>query len=260
MGLGVGPITLVSAQASSLQLSCAAGSGGSGPYIYQWYMSLTNGFTPAATNAISGATGLTLTVQQLQPATEWYFKVVVTDTGNANATATSAQLGATTAAGSPLDPNQFAMIPLLGMAGRGTQPGTWSAFLDSGFGSTAYAATAIMNTNPTGIVAGRNTLPAMTPCTAITDPCIGFIFRSIKDQVFTGGMRFEYASDGDEIYLLPVANGNQGDFAQLDLSCAGAVAPKVGASGALIVGSFSDKPYIGQPCRVKLQLPSLNFA
>ena len=260
MALAVGPITLVSAQASSLQLSVAAATGGTGPYTYQWYKNLTTGFAPGAGNAISGATALTLTDQQLQPNTQWFYKVVVTDIGAGSATATSAQLGATTAQGSPLDPNQFAMFPTVGSAGRGTQTGTWSGFLDSGFGGTAFAATAIKNVNPTGIVAGRNTLPAFTPCTANSDACVGFIFRSIKDINFTGGMRIEYASGGDEIYLIPTANGNQGDYAQLDLSCAGGVQSKVGSSGAIVVGTFSDVPYIGQPCRVKLQLPSLNFA
>lgn len=261
MALAVGPITAVQTFATSAQLSCAAATGGTGPYTYQWYKSFTTGFTPGAAYLISGATALTFTDTNLQPGEEVFYVVVVTDTGNAGATANSAQLGVTTLAGSPLDPNQFMMIPTLGDPGDGYQTGTWSGRLDSSVGATVcYAATAIKAVNPTGATSGYATAPTFTPCTANSDACVGFILQSKRNQTFTAGQPFEYASGGDVIYLLATANGNQGDYAQLDITVTGGVAPKVGSSGAIIVGTFEDKPYVGQVCRVKLQLPSLNFA
>lgn len=261
MALGVGPITAVQTFATSVQLSCAAAAGGTGPYTYQWYKSFTSGFTPGAKYLINNATALTFTDTGLQPDEEVYYVVVVTDTGNGDATANSAQLGVTTLAGSPLDPNQFMMTTILGMPGDGYQTGTWSGRIDSSFGNgTAVPGTAVKSINPTGNTPGYPTNPTFVPCTADSDACVGFIFYSIRNQTFTGGSPFEYASGGDVIYLLPTANGNQGDFAQLDLTVPGGVQPKVGSSGAIIVGTFEDQPYVGQPCRVKVQLPSLNFA
>lgn len=261
MALAVGPITAVQTFATSVQLSCAAATGGTGPYTYQWYKSYSSGFSVGSSYSIPGATALTFTDTKMQPGVEVYYIVQVTDLGAGSATANSATLGVTTLTGSPLDPNQFMMIPTLGMPGDGYQTGTWSGRLDSSVGATVcYAATAIKNVNPTGNTAGYPTAPTFTPCTANSDACVGFILQSIRNQTFTAGQPFEYASGGDVIYLLPTANGNQGDFAQLDITVNGGVAPKVPASGAIIVGTFEDKPYVGQVCRVKLQLPSLNFA
>lgn len=271
MSLAVGPISLVQALASSLQLSCAAAAGGTGPYTYQWYKGTSSGFTIGAGSLISGATGLTLTDQNLQPGVQWFYAVQVTDTGNANATANSAVLGATTAAGSPLDPSQFGLIPLLGMPGRGMQPGTFSAVLDNSVAGPAFAGTAIKPVaSPSGgVVPGingfYNGFQAVVPCTANSDDCIGFIFRNFLDPQFAlsgfpQGRVFEFASGSDEIYLLATANGSAGDWAQLDVSMVGGVQSKVGSSGAIVVGKFTDKPYVGNLARVRLTLPTLNFA
>ena len=270
--LAVGPISLVQALATSLQMSCAAASGGTGPYTYQWYKGTSSGFTIGASSLISGATSLAFTDVNLQPGVQWFYAVQVTDTGNANATANSAVLGATTAAGSALDPSQFAMIPLLGTPGRGTQPGTFSAVLDASVAGPAFAATAIKPVaTPSGIVPGGingfyNGFQSVIPCTANSDDCIGFIYRNMIDQSFPlsnsfpAGRVFEYASGGNEIYLLATANGSAGDWMQLDISMVGGVQSKVGSSGAIIVGKAVDKPYVGQLCRVRLTLPTLSFA
>jgi hypothetical protein len=75
----------------------ALGAGGTGPYTYAFYGSQTNGFTPGAGNKISGAgTGATYTDTGLVQGSTWYFVAIVTDTGNADATANSAQETATT--------------------------------------------------------------------------------------------------------------------------------------------------------------------
>lgn len=272
MALAVGPITLVQALPTSLQMSCAAATGGTGPYTYQWYKGTATGFTIAAASLITGATALTFTDVNVQPGVEWFYKVRVTDTGNGNATADSASLGATTTAGSALDPSQFGLIPLLGQPGRGTQPGTFSAVLDASLAGPAYVASAI---KPVGTPSGAqvpgingyyNGFQSVALCTADNDDCIGFIFRNFLDSQFPlsnsypQGRVFEYASGGDEIYLLATANGSAGDWAQLDVTMVGGVQSKVGSSGAIIVGKFTDIPYVGQLARVRLTLPTLNFA
>src|SRR6185312_7824244 len=96
MSLAVGPITQNSVADTTASLTCAAATGGVGPYTYQYYKSTTTGFSPGAGNIISGATALTLSDSGLIPNTTYYYKVVVTDTGNSNATATSAQLAVVT--------------------------------------------------------------------------------------------------------------------------------------------------------------------
>jgi hypothetical protein len=221
---------------------------------------------------IAGATGLAFTDTNLQPGVQWYYAVIVTDTGNGNATATSAVLGATTAAGSALDPSQFAMLPLLGTPGRGMQPGTFSAMLDSTITGPGFAASAIKPVaSPSGVVRpGINGVyggvQSVALCTANSDDCIGFIYRNIIDQSnplsnsFPAGRVFEYASGGNEIFLLATANGNAGDWMQLDVSMVGGVQTKVGSSGAIVVGKAIDKPYVGLLVRVRLTLPTLTFA
>jgi hypothetical protein len=257
MALAVGPITAVQTFATSAQLSVAAATGGTGPYTYQWYKSFTTGFTPGTKYLINGATALTFTDTGLQPATEVYYEVIVTDLGNGSATADSAQLGVTTLTGSPQDPNQFMQSVVLGQPGDGYQTGTWSGRIDSSYGTGLIVpGTAVKNINPTGGTQGYPTQPTFVPATANSDSIVGFIFYSIRNQTFTGGSPFEYASGGDVIYLLPTANGNQGDFAQLDVTVPGGVCSKVGSSGAIVVGTFEDQPYVGQPCRVKVQLPT----
>lgn len=70
---------IVGAGKTKLSLVTAAATGGTGPYTYQWYRSTSNGFTPGAGNAISGATSLTLTDSGLTAGTTYYYKVRATD-------------------------------------------------------------------------------------------------------------------------------------------------------------------------------------
>ncbi len=76
---------------TTVNLTTAVATGGTSPYTYQWYRSLSSGFTPGAGNIISGATSTTLA--DTPPSTgPWYYKVVATDA--ASATNVSAQVAA----------------------------------------------------------------------------------------------------------------------------------------------------------------------
>ena len=53
--------------------------GGTPPYVYQWHMSTTGGFTPDASNEIEGATSLIETVGSLSNGTTYFFRLVAGD-------------------------------------------------------------------------------------------------------------------------------------------------------------------------------------
>ena len=142
MSLAVGPISQVSVSSNAAQLSVAAATGGTGPYTYQWYRSTTTGFSPGGGNIITGATALTLSDSGLIPNTQYYYKVVVTDTGNSNATATSAQLALATTP-QQLSPNQFAMSGVVGMIDMRFPYNTVSVQIDVSQSGSLYAGMAV---------------------------------------------------------------------------------------------------------------------
>src|SRR4051812_48181831 len=115
MTLTAGVISLVSKTNVTANLSATAATGGTGPYTYQWYRSTTTGFSPGAGNILAGKTALTLADSGLTPGTVYYYKVVVTDTGNSNVTAEYTQLAVTTESGQTPNVNAFAQGPVLGM-------------------------------------------------------------------------------------------------------------------------------------------------
>lgn len=102
MALTAGAVSQVSVSqsgaVSSAVLLSGVATGGTGPYTYQWYMSTTSGFTPGGGNLVAGATtaGANQSFTGLSPSTNYFFKVVATDTGNSNATIISSQLSVNT--------------------------------------------------------------------------------------------------------------------------------------------------------------------
>lgn len=89
--LSISSISLTSATPTTFNLSVTA-SNGTLSYSYQWYRSSTGGFTAGSTYAIVGATNSTLS--DTPPSNgPWYYRAVVTDTGNS--TATTSILGLT---------------------------------------------------------------------------------------------------------------------------------------------------------------------
>lgn len=87
-----GLAAFVSSTSTTINLTCAAGSGGTAPLSPQWHRSTTSGFTPGAGNALAGATTLTLADStSLTADTAYYYVCRVTD---ANAlTGDSKQIG-----------------------------------------------------------------------------------------------------------------------------------------------------------------------
>jgi hypothetical protein len=96
MPLAAGTISQVTVYSTNANLTSAVATGGTSPYTYQWYRSLTPGFTPGGGNILAGKTTLSLADTGLTADTTYYYKVVATDSASPAATATSNQLGVTT--------------------------------------------------------------------------------------------------------------------------------------------------------------------
>jgi hypothetical protein len=96
-----GALTSGTSSASSItstgcSVTNTGASGGTSPYLYQWYRSTTSGFTPGSGNIISGASTLIYMDSGLSPSTTYYYKLVSTDL--ASSTVTAAQISVTTSA------------------------------------------------------------------------------------------------------------------------------------------------------------------
>lgn len=90
-GLTSGAASLSSATNTTINVACAAATGGTAPITYQWYRSTTANFTPGGGNLLSGATSLTLAdSSSLAADTMYYYICRATD--NAAATADSNQI------------------------------------------------------------------------------------------------------------------------------------------------------------------------
>jgi len=260
MALTTGVLTLVKAGSNYAQLSAGPATGGTGPYTYQWYKNFTTGFSAGTGNLIPGATSLTFTDTALLPATDYYYLLISTDTGNGNATVTSLQLTVLTVAGNPVEMNQFVQTPVIGQVDYPQNPNTVSVIMDSSYGtSLAVCGTAVKQIAPTGVTAGNgaynlNTLPHVVPCTSASDTVLGFIQFSMKDQTFTGGSPMEISKTGNAQWQMATANGTAGDSMQLDLSVPGGLKTAVGSSGATICGQAIDAPVVGNLFRLAISV------
>lgn len=253
MALTAGVLSQLSVQSNSDSLSSTAASGGTGPYTNQWYRSTTTGFTPGGGNIIAGATALTLMDSGLIPNTVYFYKVIYTDTGNANATVTSTQLSVTTAAPS-LNPNQFALQSYLGTIDLRFDYDTISAQIDISQSGPLYAGSAVK------IVDSTDGAPKVIGIAANTDEVFGYINFDIKTIQYVAGSLCEISQAGNVIYLYATGAIPRGHQVQLDFANNG-VAASVGSSGSNIVGYAFDKATAqGQLIRVKLSCPSFLFA
>src|SRR4051812_6509679 len=130
MALTAGTISQTAVTGRSISVASTAATGGTGPYTEAYYISTTTGFTPGPTFLVAGASGLAATIKDLTPNTQYYVKVVYTDTGAGNATITSNQLASITGAAT-LSQNQFAQTPTAGMIDLRFDYGTVSAEIDA---------------------------------------------------------------------------------------------------------------------------------
>ncbi len=77
--LSAGSISFIANSTTAVTLSASDATGGSSPYSYQWYRSVTNGFTPGGGSLLSGKTSLSLADSGLTPGSTYYYVVRYTD-------------------------------------------------------------------------------------------------------------------------------------------------------------------------------------
>lgn len=253
MAVTAGALSKVSSGETVASLSSAAATAGTGPYTYQWYRSTTSGFTPGVGNIISGATSLSLSDSGLSPATQYYYKVVATDTGAGNATSTSAQLAVATTAAS-MSPNQFVQAPFLGMLDLRFNAQTMAAEIDSSEAGEIVAGQAVK------IVDSAGGIPKVIKCAADSDEVFGFVNYDIKSKKYVALDKCEISQAGNVMYLQATGAIARGARVTLDVTSIGGVAELVGSSGDRIVGFALDKASGGQLLRVKLLNPSFQVA
>lgn len=255
MALTAGTLSQVSVSANSVSVSSTAATGGTGPYTEAWYISTTSGFSPGSGNLVSGASGLAATITGLIPNTQYYVKVVYTDTGNSNVTVTSTQLALSTTA-PVLNPNQFAQTQYLGTIDLRFDYNTVSAEIDVSQATPLYAGAAVK------IVAYTqpNAAPKVVGCAANSDNVFGFINFDIKTIAYNAGSLCELSCAGNVMYLYSTAAITQGSQVTLALSTMGGVAQATGSSGNTIVGfAYDGAAAAGVLMRVKLNTPSFTL-
>ena len=194
MATTAGALSQVSVTATTASLLSGAATGGTGPYTYQWYRSVTSGFSPGAGNIIAGATALTLNDTGLTPNTKYYYEVVATDSGSV--TGNSSQLAVTTAA-TTLSPNQFAQTPVVGMIDMRFDYDTVSVQIDPSQATALYAGMAVKVTQTT-----LSGVPMVIGCAADSDEVFGFINFDIKTVAFLAGSMAEVSQAGNVMYFI----------------------------------------------------------
>lgn len=252
MATTAGLLSQVSVSSTSDSLSSAVATGGTAPYTYQWYRSTTSGFTPGGGNIIAGATSLTLSDSGLIPNTQYYYKVVATDSGAV--AGTSAQLAVATTAPT-LSPNQFNQTPIVGMIDLRFDYDTVSAQIDVSQATALYAGAAVK------IVDSADGAPKVVGVSANSDEVFGFINFDIKTIQYVAGSLCEISQAGNVMYLYATGAIARGSRVQLDISTMGGVAALVGSSGADVVGwAFDKAAAAGALIRVHLSVPSFTKA
>lgn len=248
-----GALSLVSKTQNTANLSSAAASGGTSPYTYQWYRSTTSGFTPGGGNILAGKTALTLADTGLVPGTQYYYKVVATDTGNSNVTAESAQLGVQSAPPQPV-PNQFAQAAQLGMIDQRLDYSTFPAQIDVSETGTLYAGA------PVKLVDSAGGIPKVKLIEATTDLVFGYINYNQKNVSFIAGSPVELSLAGNVIYLYSVGAIGRGIRVVPSLITNGGVAAVSGSGAENIVGWAYDKASAaGELIRVYLLTPNFLY-
>lgn len=241
MALTSGAISLVQKYTNKLDLAVTAGTGGTGPYAYQWYKSTVSGFSPDESNKVTGATGLQATITGLVPGQQYYFLVVTTDQGDSGATITSSQFGASTLAHGASQ-NEFAPnLPAAGQVDLRYSVNTISAIA----GEALIAGQAVKFSSDNKIHA----------CTANTDRVDGFIIFNVKKNTFADNEACEIARGGSYITLRATSALSAGDPCAIDPSCIGGVTAIV--STETPVGQAMKTAAAGETVVVYLACPAL---
>jgi len=253
MSITAGTLSQVGVASTSVQVSSTAATGGTGPYTEAWYISTVSGFSPGPGNIVAGASGLSATISGLIPNTQYYVKVVYTD--SLAATATSTQLAIATTA-PLLNPNQFAQSQFLGTIDLRFDYNTVSAQIDVSQVGSLYAG-ALVKLVPSSF---PNSAPKVVGIAAATDEVFGVINFDIKTVQYVAGSLCELSMAGNVIYLYATAAITQGSQVCATISTQGGVAQATGSSAANIVGwAYDGASAGGQLIRIHLACPSFKF-
>ncbi|MCX6952914.1 MAG: hypothetical protein NTV51_12230 [Verrucomicrobia bacterium] len=107
-GVTSGAPSVVGKSNTTASVDVGMATGGTAPYTYQWHRGTSNGFTPGAGNAVSGATSRLLNDSGLSSAATYYYVCTVTDA--TSATANSTQLTLTTTNNAEFAPNHSSVV------------------------------------------------------------------------------------------------------------------------------------------------------
>jgi hypothetical protein len=248
MTFAAGALSQLSVGSNTDSLASAVATGGTGPYTYQWYRSTTTGFSPGGGNIITGATALTLSDSGLIPNTVYYYKVVATDTGNSNVTATSTQLVVTTTAPS-INPNSFAQTTLLGQVDQKFNYNTKSVQIGSTQTGVLYPGQAVkwVATNSGGV-------PQVVACTVNTDQVMGYIEFDIRNQNFAANQMCNISQGGNVIYLYATTAISAG--AQVCSDAANNGVQATGNSACVVGWAMDQATAYGALIRINLSTPA----
>lgn len=253
MATTAGTITSSNIAARSVTVTVGAATGGATtPYTYQWYRSITSGFSPGGGNSIAGATALVYSDSGLTPGTKYYYKNVATDSSATPVTSTAAQVEVDTIAYNP-NPNQFDESVILGMSDLQLNYNSISVQFDSAGSGTLAAGQAVKWSTAAGKV------PQVVPSLAAADVLAGFVNYNIKNRLYNPGDYLDISCSGNVIYLVATAAINRGvqvtNFpAAVAGGCNGGVLTAVGSGGLPIVGVSLDTVSSGDFVRILLAL------
>jgi hypothetical protein len=252
MALTAGSLSQVSVAYNLVQASSSAPTGGTTPYLYQWYKSVVSGFTPSSLTSISAATLATLSDSQVVPGTNYYYEVVYTDSNATPLTVSSAQLSVMTL--QPVqNPNAFAQSPQLGMIDQHFDYDTMECEVDISQSTPLYAGQAVKMVN------SANGVPKVVACTSNTDQVLGFINYDIKSQLFSAGNRCEISGGGNVIYLYATGVISRGAQVCLAYQYLGGV-QATGSSSTVVGWAYDQGVAQGTLMRVRLSTPSFATA
>lgn len=253
MTIAAGVLSQTSVSSTVAVISSTAPTSGTGPYTQQLYVSTVSGFSVGSGNLIAGATALVNTVTGLIPGTQYYFKMLYTDTGHSNDQATASQLAVATSAPT-LSQNQFNQTPYLSMLDQRFNYDTVSVEIDSSQSGLLFAGAAVK------IVDSAGGVPKVVGCALDSDQVFGFINYDVKTISYAAFAMAEISQAGNVMYLYATGAIPRGVQVVPDLTTNGGVQAALGATGDNIVGwSYDKATAAGQLIRVRLMTPNFQF-
>lgn len=252
MTITAGSLSQVAVASTTISVSSSAATGGIAPVTYQWYRSVTSGFTPGAGNSVSGATSLTLNDSGLIPNTTYYYEIVAED--STTSLASSSQIAIVTAAAT-LSPNSFAQSPFVGVVDLTIgSTNVIACIIDSSAGTNVYYPGQFVK-----VVANNNGgLPSVIGCSAITDKAFGAIKFNAKDLSYGAGSKCEVGMFGTVMWFYATGAITQMAEVCIDTKSPGGV-QATGATATIVGLAIDGAASYGSLIRVMLT-PNPSYA